>query len=119
MASLATLCKPATLKEIRLSAPPSCVWLNSFVFINSSNTTHLQEISIERGLKSYHIDSADRIGPGNQVEHQPLTADLVTESPWLPAGHLTIGITSGASTPDKVVEDIIEKLFAIKNAEAS
>ena len=41
---------------------------------NSSNTTHLQEISIERGLKSYHIDSADRIGPGNQVEHQPLTA---------------------------------------------
>jgi len=86
---------------------------------NSSNTTHLQEISIERGLKSYHIDSADRIGPGNQVEHQPLTADLVTESPWLPAGHLTIGITSGASTPDKVVEDIIEKLFAIKNAEAS
>jgi 4-hydroxy-3-methylbut-2-en-1-yl diphosphate reductase len=84
---------------------------------NSSNTTHLQEISIERGLKSYHIDSADRIGPGNQVEHKPLTTDLVTESPWLPTGHLTIGITSGASTPDKVVEDIIEKLFAIKDAE--
>lgn len=84
---------------------------------NSSNTTHLQEISIKRGLKSYHIDSADRIGPGNQVEHKPLTTDLVTESPWLPTGHLTIGITSGASTPDKVVEDIIEKLFAIKDAE--
>jgi 4-hydroxy-3-methylbut-2-enyl diphosphate reductase len=84
---------------------------------NSSNTTHLQEISIDRGLKSYHIDSADRIGPGNRVEHKPLNADLVTESPWLPPGHLTIGITSGASTPDKVVEDIIEKLFAIKDAE--
>jgi len=84
---------------------------------NSSNTTHLQEISIDRGLKSYHIDSSDRIGPGNRVEHKPLNADLVTESPWLPPGHLTIGITSGASTPDKVVEDIIEKLFAIKDAE--
>ncbi|MGA0201434.1 MAG: 4-hydroxy-3-methylbut-2-enyl diphosphate reductase, partial [Prochlorotrichaceae cyanobacterium] len=85
---------------------------------NSSNTTHLQEISIDRNLKSYHIDSADRIGPGNSVQHKPLNQDLVTESPWLPEGHLRIGITSGASTPDKVVEDIIEKVFAIKDAES-
>jgi 4-hydroxy-3-methylbut-2-enyl diphosphate reductase len=85
---------------------------------NSSNTTHLQEISIDRNLKSYHIDSADRIGPGNSVQHKPLNQDLVTESPWLPEGNLRIGITSGASTPDKVVEDIIEKVFAIKDAES-
>ncbi|MFZ9737031.1 MAG: 4-hydroxy-3-methylbut-2-enyl diphosphate reductase [Prochlorotrichaceae cyanobacterium] len=85
---------------------------------NSSNTTHLQEISIDRNLKSYHIDSADRIGPGNSVQHKPLNQDLVTESPWLPGGNLRIGITSGASTPDKVVEDIIEKVFAIKDAES-
>ncbi|NEQ24884.1 MAG: 4-hydroxy-3-methylbut-2-enyl diphosphate reductase, partial [Microcoleus sp. SIO2G3] len=38
---------------------------------NSSNTTQLQQIAIERGIPSYHIDSAQRIA-GNQVEHKPL-----------------------------------------------
>jgi 4-hydroxy-3-methylbut-2-en-1-yl diphosphate reductase len=81
---------------------------------NSSNTTHLQEISVERQIPSYHIDSADRIGPGNRVEHKPLHRDLEVQDDWLPEGPLVVGITSGASTPDKVVEDTLLKLFALK-----
>jgi len=83
---------------------------------NSSNTTHLQEISIHRGLRSYHIDAPERIGPGNRVEHKPLDGDLVVEENWIPDGPITVGITSGASTPDKVVEEVIEKIFALKAA---
>jgi 4-hydroxy-3-methylbut-2-en-1-yl diphosphate reductase len=83
---------------------------------NSSNTTHLQEITVDRRIPSYHIDSADRIGPGNRVEHKPLKQDLELRSNWLPEGNITVGITSGASTPDKVVEAVIEKIFAIKAA---
>jgi 4-hydroxy-3-methylbut-2-enyl diphosphate reductase len=83
---------------------------------NSSNTTHLQEIAIERGISSYHIDSADRIGPGNQVEHKPLHRDLEVKENWLPEGPIIVGITSGASTPDKVVASVIEKIFALKAA---
>jgi len=82
---------------------------------NSSNTTHLQEIAIEHQIPSYHIDSASRIGPGNQVEHKPLGNDLEIAQPWLPDGAIVVGVTSGASTPDKVVEEIIERIFAIKS----
>ncbi len=83
---------------------------------NSSNTTHLQEIAVERGIPSYHIDSADRIGSGNRVEHKPLHRELETQLNWLPDGEITVGITSGASTPDRVVEAVIEQIFAIKAA---
>ena len=81
---------------------------------NSSNTTQLQQIAIERGIPSYHIDSAERIGSGNQLEHKPLHRDLEVTENWLPSGAIVVGITSGASTPDKVVEDVIEKIFELK-----
>ena len=81
---------------------------------NSSNTTHLQEISIEYNIPSYHIDSVGRIGPGNLVEHKPLDKELEVVENWLPEGEICVGVTSGASTPDKVVEEVMEKIFAIK-----
>jgi hypothetical protein len=58
---------------------------------NSSNTTHLQEIAIERSIPSYHIDSASRIGPGNRIEHKLLHGDLITTENWLPDGPITVG----------------------------
>jgi len=85
---------------------------------NSSNTTHLQEIAIERDIPSFHIDSSDRIGPGNRIEHKPLGRDLEITENWLADGHLTIGVTSGASTPDKIVEQVIEKILELKGAMA-
>ncbi len=81
---------------------------------NSSNTTQLQQIAIDRGIPSYHIDSASRILPGNRIEHKPLYQELEIAENWLPPGPLVIGVTSGASTPDKVVEEAIEKIFASK-----
>ena len=78
---------------------------------NSSNTTHLQEIAVSRGIRSFHIDTPERIGPDNRIEHKPLGADLETENPFLPAGPIRVGITSGASTPDRVVEDVIRRLI--------
>jgi 4-hydroxy-3-methylbut-2-enyl diphosphate reductase len=81
---------------------------------NSSNTTHLQEMTVERSIPSYHIDCAERILSGNRIEHKPLGKDLTVTEGWLPPGKIILGVTSGASTPDKVVEDAIERILEMK-----
>jgi 4-hydroxy-3-methylbut-2-enyl diphosphate reductase len=83
---------------------------------NSSNTTHLQEIAVSRGILSFHIDTPERIGPGNRIEHKPLGGELEVVQPFLPEGPVRVGITSGASTPDRVVEDIIQRLITLTAA---
>ena len=83
---------------------------------NSSNTTHLQEMAIDKNIPSYHIDCAERILPGNRIAHKPLRGDLVVTEDWLPDGNIVVGVTSGASTPDKAVEDTIDRILAMKAA---
>ena len=83
---------------------------------NSSNTTHLQEIGIEYGIPSYHIDAGSRLLEGNKIEHKPLGKDLEITENWLPDGEITVGITSGASTPDQAVEEVIQKILEAKSA---
>jgi 4-hydroxy-3-methylbut-2-en-1-yl diphosphate reductase len=81
---------------------------------NSSNTTHLQEIAVDKEIPSYHIDCVERIKSVTSIEHRLLNGNLEITENWLPQGKIVVGITSGASTPDKVVEDVIEKIFALK-----
>jgi len=81
---------------------------------NSSNTTHLQEIAIERNIPSYHIDGPERIGADNRIEHKLLHGELTVTENWLPEGPIAVGVTSGASTPDRAVEAAIERIFQLK-----
>ena len=81
---------------------------------NSSNTTHLQEIAINKNISSFHIDTPERISvQENSIYHKPLKSEMVLKKNFLPEGEIKVGITSGASTPDKIVADVIEKLIAI------
>jgi 4-hydroxy-3-methylbut-2-enyl diphosphate reductase len=82
---------------------------------NSSNTSHLQEIAEHKGLPSFWVDSAARIDvEKNTVLHKLAYGELRETSGWLTPGKpVTIGITSGASTPDQAVEEVMAKVFKI------
>jgi len=80
---------------------------------DSSNTAHLKEIPEKFGVESYHIDRAERIFADNSIEHRTVKGDVVVEKNFLKKGPLAIGVTSGASTPDKCLEDALERIFMI------
>jgi 4-hydroxy-3-methylbut-2-enyl diphosphate reductase len=79
---------------------------------NSSNTSHLVELCEEK-LPTYYVDSANRILSDKLIAHfnWRIKEELVTEN-FLPEKQpLKILMTSGASCPDAVVEDIINRLL--------
>ncbi|CAN5621350.1 4-hydroxy-3-methylbut-2-enyl diphosphate reductase [soil metagenome] len=80
---------------------------------NSSNTSHLVELC-EYKLPTYYINSAENIS-SNKMEHFNWRAkEALTTKDYLP-GHspVSIMLTSGASCPDAVVEEVMEKLLSL------
>lgn len=63
---------------------------------NSANTTRLVSVCRQEGRPTYHIELADEI-----------------QDEWL-AGVQKVGVTAGASTPDWVLEGVLEKLRSEK-----
>lgn len=62
---------------------------------NSSNSNRLREIGEEAGVPSYLIDDADAVDPR-----------------WLEAVD-AVGVTAGASAPERLVREVVERLAAL------
>jgi len=78
---------------------------------NSSNTCNLARICAE-SRPTYHIADPDCLVSAAEIRHRPIGAKTeVSATSWLPAtGSVTIGLTSGASTPDNLVGAVVARL---------
>jgi 4-hydroxy-3-methylbut-2-en-1-yl diphosphate reductase len=80
---------------------------------NSSNTQALARICSER-LPTYHISGAEGIDRGG-IRYRPVGGhDEVHAESWLPGGAVTVALTAGASTPNNVVGEVVERILALR-----
>ena len=81
---------------------------------NSSNTTHLAEIA-DGKLPYYHIESVQDILSAAEIRsRRPGSGQVTVGQGWLTQSVKNIGITSGASTPDVTLYEIIQKILALQ-----
>jgi small subunit ribosomal protein S1 len=62
---------------------------------NSANTTRLSELCKASGVTTYHVESAEELDPL-----------------WF-ANTTRVGLTAGASTPDWIIEEVVNKMVEI------
>lgn len=80
---------------------------------NSSNTSHLAELCEEK-LPTYFISSSDKILSQKLISHFNYhdQSERVTEK-YLPEKEvIKIILTSGASCPDSIVDDVLQKILS-------
>ncbi len=85
---------------------------------NSSNTQALARMCAPR-VQTYYIDSPDCVSAAG-IRYRAVGASEESLAPgWLAAGPVRIGITAGASTPDSVVGETIERILALRGKTAA
>jgi 4-hydroxy-3-methylbut-2-enyl diphosphate reductase len=84
---------------------------------NSSNTRNLANICAER-VTTYHIADPTCLVSVSEIRYRPVTPpgsgrthmEETSAADWLPDGPVVIGLTAGASTPNNIVGEVIERL---------
>ncbi len=66
---------------------------------NSANTRRLAELCAATGVSTHHLETAAELDPA-----------------WLDSCH-RVGITAGASTPDEVIDEVVERLRGLDHGQ--
>ncbi|TVR15812.1 MAG: 4-hydroxy-3-methylbut-2-enyl diphosphate reductase [Balneolaceae bacterium] len=80
---------------------------------NSSNTMHLVEI-LEHHCPTYHVRDAGEFDSPEKIQHfNQWKKEILTTEKWLPVNKngLKIALTSGASCPDVLVDEVLLKIL--------
>lgn len=80
---------------------------------NSSNTMHLVEI-LEHSLPTYHVRDASEFKSETEIHHfDQWKKEVLVTNNWLPSDNpLKVAITSGASCPDVLVDEVMLKMLS-------
>jgi len=77
----------------------------------SSNTSHLTAMAIDAGFPAFHVESAADLRSCDAVRHRdPRLGRIVESRDWLPTGPVRIGVSSGASTPEPVLDGVLDRV---------
>jgi 4-hydroxy-3-methylbut-2-enyl diphosphate reductase len=90
-----TICEPTSERQNalkRLIDRDHCDIVFAIGGRKSSNTARLAEVASHMGVESYHIERPEDIQPE-----------------WL-KGKTTVGVTAGASTPDQVIQQVVDTI---------
>lgn len=84
---------------------------------NSSNTSHLVEL-LEQSHKTYFISDADKIISNELIYHFDMNAkkEIATKDYLPQKDKIKIAVTSGASCPDSIVDNVLNKLLSFYEA---
>jgi len=84
---------------------------------NSSNTSHLLDVA-RRRCPAWHIEDSSCLVDADSIVHLEFGAKSpITSRGWLPAGPLRIGLTAGASTPNRAIADTVARIVELRGVD--
>jgi len=79
----------------------------------SSNTAHLARLGSER-IPTFHVEDADCLLDAHRIRHRPpreATPEITRD--WLPPPPRRIGLTAGASTPEREIGRLLQRVISL------
>ena len=93
--------------QVLLEAKPDLMFIIGG--FNSSNTIHLSELASQKA-PAFHIRGDEDILSRGEIRRLSFkTLKEVRTQDWIPAGVRRVGIATGASTPDALIEKVIAR----------
>jgi 4-hydroxy-3-methylbut-2-enyl diphosphate reductase len=86
---------------------------------NSSNTMQLLTIA-RQYTRAYHIEDARNLISAQVIRHKPegVGSSEIESNGWLPGLPAVVGLTAGASTPNRVIHDTVDRLATFLGLES-
>jgi 4-hydroxy-3-methylbut-2-enyl diphosphate reductase len=80
---------------------------------DSSNTKNLARVGQRLGVPSFHIEGPHCLGKQIEYRHRS-SGEILQRGNWLPSVRpLTVAFSAGASTPDTLLGEVIERLLEL------